>query len=112
MEIKSRRARPPHPHDADSLQLEPRREPDPRLGWVFVPARSIVAMEAGRRISYSFDAAGHRVSSPEATVDPERPSVLFTGESIIVGFGLDWQNTIPAQVSALLGMQRFLKSVH
>ena len=99
------RARPPHPHDADSLQLEPRRPPDPRLGWVFVPARSVVAMEAGRRIPYSFDAAGHRVSSPGATVDADRPSLLFTGESIIAGFGLDWQNTIPAQVSALLGMQ-------
>ena len=99
------RARPPHPHDADSLLLEPRRQPDPRLGWVFVPARSVLALEAGRRVSYSFDASGHRVPSPGATVDADRPSLLFTGESIVAGFGLGWQNTIPARVSALLGMQ-------
>jgi hypothetical protein len=99
------RAHPPYPHDADPLEREPRRRADPRLGWLFVPARSVVAVEAGRRVSYSFDAAGHRVSAPGAAVDPERPTLLFTGESMIAGFGLAWEETIPVRVGALLGTQ-------
>ncbi len=99
------RAHPPRPHDADPLEQEPRRQGDRWLGWVFVPGRSVVVEEAGRRVSYSFDAAGHRVSSAAATVDFERPTLIFTGESIIAGFGLAWEETIPARVSALLGTQ-------
>jgi hypothetical protein len=99
------RAHPPYPHDADPLEQEPRRRTDPRLGWVFVPARAAVAEEAGRPVSYSFDAAGHRVPALGAAVDIERPALLFTGESIIVGFGLAWEETIPARVGAQLGIQ-------
>ncbi len=99
------RVHPLHPHDADPLELEPRRGPDPRLGWKFLPSRSAVAREAGRAVSYSFDAAGHRVPAPGAAVDLARPTLIFTGESIIAGFGLAWEETIPAQVSALLGIQ-------
>jgi hypothetical protein len=99
------RAHPPQPHDADPLEQEPRRQAEPRLGWAFVPARSVAAEEAGRRVSYSFDAAGHRVPVPGAVVDVERPTLLFTGESIIVGFGLAWEETIPVQVGELLGIQ-------
>ena len=99
------RTQPPHPHDADPLQQEPRRSADTRLGWVFVPSRSVVVQEAGRRVPYSFDAAGYRVSGPGTAVDPEKPTILFTGESIIAGFGLAWDETIPARVSALLRIQ-------
>ena len=91
--------------DADPLQQEPRRSADTRLGWVFVPSRSVVVQEAGRRVPYSFDAAGYRVSGPGTAVDPEKPTILFTGESIIAGFGLAWDETIPARVSALLRIQ-------
>jgi hypothetical protein len=99
------RAHPPYPHDADPLQLEPRRRVDPLLGWEFVPARSVVAEEAGRVVSYSFDNAGHRVSAQGAEVDVEQPTLLFTGESIIAGYGLAWEETIPARVGALLGIR-------
>jgi hypothetical protein len=99
------RAHPPYPHDADPLKLEPRRRADPLLGWVFVPARSVVAEEAGRPVSYSFDEAGYRVAAPQAAVDVEQPTLLFTGESIVAGYGLAWQETIPARVGAMLGIQ-------
>lgn len=99
------RAHPPYPHDADPLKLEPRRQADPWLGWEFVPARSAVAEEGGRRVSYSFDTAGYRVAAPGAAVDLARPTLLFTGESIIVGFGLAWEETIPVRVGAMLGIQ-------
>jgi hypothetical protein len=99
------RVHPPYPHDADPLQLEPRRRVDSVLGWEFVPARSVVTEEAGRAISYSFDNAGHRVSASSAAVDVEQPTLLFTGESIIAGYGLAWEETIPARVGVLLGIQ-------
>ena len=56
-------------------------------------------------MSYSFDNAGYRVSVQGAEVDVEQPTLLFTGESIIAGYGLAWEETIPARVGALLGMQ-------
>jgi len=99
------RSHPPHAVDADPLEREPRRQADPWLGWEFVPARSLVAEEAGRRVPYSFDAAGHRVSAAGAAVDVGRPTLLFTGESIITGFGLAWEETIPVRVGAMLGIQ-------
>jgi hypothetical protein len=99
------RVHPLHPHDADPLKLEPRRQPDPLLGWKFLPSRSVVAREGGRAVSYSFDADSHRVAAPDKKVDAAQPTLIFTGESIIVGFGLPWDETIPARVSALLGVQ-------
>jgi hypothetical protein len=99
------RGHPPYPHDADPLQLEPRRRIDPLLGWEFLPGRSVVTEEAGRPVSYSFDDAGYRVSAPGAAVDVAQPTLLFSGESIIAGYGLAWENTIPARVGALLGIQ-------
>lgn len=99
------RFHPLRPHDADPFELEPRRQSDPLLGWKFVPSRSVTAREAGRAVPYSFDAAGYRVAAPGAVVDVARPTLIFTGESIITGFGLAWEETIPARVSALLGIQ-------
>jgi hypothetical protein len=99
------RVHPLRPHDADPFELEPRRQPDPLLGWRFAPSRSLVAREAGRAVSYSFDAASHRVRAADAAVDTAQPTLVFTGESIIAGFGLAWDETIPARVGTLLGIQ-------
>jgi hypothetical protein len=99
------RIHPLYPHDADPLELEPRRQPDPLLGWKFVAPRSVVAREAGHAVPYRFDTAGYRVASSGGEIDAARPTLIFTGESIITGFGLAWEDTIPAQVSALLGIQ-------
>ncbi|HET7085212.1 MAG TPA: hypothetical protein VFI23_10610 [Rhizomicrobium sp.] len=99
------RVHPLRPHDADPFELEPRRQPDPLLGWRFVPSRLATAQEGGRAVSYSFDAAGQRVPAPGETVDVARPTLVFTGESIIAGFGLAWDETIPARAGAALGLQ-------
>ena len=95
----------PHPHDADPLALEPRRAPDTRLGWTYLPSRTVIAREAGRDVSYSFDAAGSRVPASGAKIDFAKPALVFTGESIVTGFGLDWDQTIPARVGAMLSLQ-------
>jgi hypothetical protein len=91
---------------------EPRRRRDPRLGWTFVPARTGHNAVGGRRIDYAFDSAGYRVRRVDEPVDPERPTILFTGESVMLGEGLTWEESIPAQVGAMMGMQSANLAVH
>ena len=91
---------------------EPRRQPDQRLGWIFVPARTGRDTIGGRVVEYAFDAAGYRVRSAGAPVDPERPTVVFTGESMMVGHGLTWDESVPGQVEGLLGTQTANLAVH
>jgi hypothetical protein len=91
--------------DQEPVGQEPRRHLDPQLGWVFVPARVAQHNEGGRVIEYAFDPAGYRVRRLDEPVDPERPTIVFTGESMIVGEGLTWDESVPAQTSAMLGIQ-------
>ena len=101
------RAREEQPEDQ-----EPCRRADPWLGWRFVPARAGHQTVEGRVIEYAFDAAGYRVRHAGEAVDPERPTILFTGESIMVGHELTWNESVPAQVEALLGIQSANMAVH
>ena len=91
---------------------EPRRRPDPRLGWTLVPARTGHNTIGGRVIEYSLDPAGYRVRREDEPVDPERPTILFTGESVMFGEGLTWEESVPAQVGAMMGMQSANLAVH
>ena len=84
---------------------EPRRQADPRLGWTFVPSRTGHGAIGGRVVDYTFDSAGYRVRRADEPVDPERPTILFTGESVMFGKGLTWEESVPAQVGAMLGKQ-------
>src|SRR5947207_573864 len=84
---------------------EPRRQVDPQLGWVLVPAHSGRASVSGRTLDYSTDASGYRVRRVGESVDLERSALVFAGESVMFGEGLAWDETIPAQVSAALGIQ-------
>ena len=92
--------------------IEPLRRPDPRLGWTFVPGREGRKTVGGRTISFAFDAAGYRVRSVSEPVDPARPTIIFAGESVMVGEGLNWDETIPAQVGALMNVQSANLAVH
>ena len=78
---------------------------DSRLGWTFVPSRTGHGTIGGRVVDYAFDAAGYRVRRADEPVDLERPTILFTGESVMFGKGLTWDESIPAQVGAMLGTQ-------
>jgi hypothetical protein len=91
--------------EQEPLGQEPRRRIDARLGWTFVPSRAAEHLENGRRIEYAFDAHGYRVRRLDDAVDFDKPTLVFTGESIMVGEGLTWEESVPAQVGALLGMQ-------
>ena len=92
--------------------IEPLRRPDPRLGWTFVPGREGHKTVGGRSISFAFDAAGYRVRRVNEPVDPRMPTILFAGESVMAGEGLNWDETIPAQVGALMGVQSANLAVH
>jgi hypothetical protein len=91
---------------------EPRRRRDPQLGWTFVPARTGHSTVGGRVVDYAFDAAGYRVRSLDEPVDPERPSILFIGESVMFGEGLTWDESVPAQVGAQMRIQSANLAVH
>jgi hypothetical protein len=85
--------------------VEPRRHLDARLGWLFVPSRAGYQTKDGSVVQYAFDRHGYRVKSVDEPVDFDRPTIVFTGESMMVGERLPWQDTIPAQTSQMLGMQ-------
>ena len=95
-----------------SADDEPRRQLDPRLGWTWVPERTGHKSIGGRIIDYSIDPAGYRVSRMDEPVDPERPTILFTGESVMFGEGLTYEESIPAQVGAMTGVQTANLAVH
>jgi len=85
--------------------MEPRRRLDPTLGWIIVPARRGPHERMGRPIEYAFDRHGYRVRKIGEEVDLTRPTVVFTGESIILGERLTWEETIPAQTGRMLDVQ-------
>lgn len=91
---------------------EPRRQPDARLGWTWVRAHTGEKAVGGRVINYAIDGAGYRVNHVDEPVNPEEPTILFTGESVMFGEGLTWQESIPAQVGIMLGVQTANLAVH
>jgi hypothetical protein len=84
---------------------EPRRQPDARLGWTLVPSRTGQLTIGGRAIEYAIDRRGHRARRPDDSIDTTRPTVVFAGESVIFGEGLTFDESIPAQVGAIAGVQ-------
>jgi uncharacterized membrane protein len=88
---------------------EPRRRLDPILGWTFVPARigthHAPFDRGGPPIEYAFDRYGYRVRRLSEPVDLRRPTVVFSGESILLGEDLAWDDAIPAQTGRILGVQ-------
>lgn len=91
---------------------EPRRQFDARLGWTWEPAREGHKSIGGRVIDYAIDPAGYRVTRRDEPVDPERPTILFTGESVMFGEGLTYSESIPAQVGTMMGVQTANLAVH
>jgi hypothetical protein len=83
----------------------PLRQADPEIGWTVRPGAVGGDFVAGRRVFYAFDAHGLRVGAPGQAVDLGRPTIVFAGESIMMGYGLPWSETTPAQVAAATGVQ-------
>jgi hypothetical protein len=103
-----------HPRAAEWLtpDEEPRRQPDPRIGWTFVPARTGRSTIGARSVEYSFDRTGYRVRRPDRPVDTAQPTIVFVGESVMFGEGLTWEESVPAQVGTMMGIQSANLAVH
>jgi hypothetical protein len=84
---------------------QPMSRVDPRLGWSYIPGRTTWVELGGRRIAYSIDGEGDRAPSTDRLPEHDRPTVLFAGESIAFGYGLQYDETFPALVGHDLGVQ-------
>jgi hypothetical protein len=91
---------------------EPQRRPDPRLGWTLAPSRTGHKRVGGRVVDYTLDAHSYRVRRADEPIDPERSTILFAGESVMFGDGLTWDESIPAQVGTMVGVQSANLAVH
>jgi hypothetical protein len=84
---------------------EPLRARDAEYGWSFVPNHAGTVALHGRVVHYNSGPFGYRVAAAGQAPDFARPTIVFAGESITLGYGLQWPETIPAQVQALTGVQ-------
>ena len=83
----------------------PLRMADPLLGWSYIPSRSETDPEYAWRPAYVIDSHGYRVAARGPALDLTAPSILFVGESIMFGKGLNWHDTVAGKVQALSGIQ-------
>jgi hypothetical protein len=91
--------------NAGDMQREPLRRHDPVLGWTLQPSHTGYLLTGGRWIEYASDAFGYREPSQDVKPDFARPTILLAGESMMDGFGLNWDETIPAEVGRLTNTQ-------
>jgi hypothetical protein len=84
---------------------EPLRHADPVLGWTNIPDRVGGEDYGGRHIQYALDGHGRRLADPAHPLDLHRPSILFTGESIMFGFRLNWAETAAGRIERRSGVQ-------
>jgi hypothetical protein len=91
---------------------EPLRRADARLGWTLVPNRVGHARAGGRALEYAIDPAGYRVRDLRHPVDPSRPGIVFTGESVMFGEGLAWDESVPGRVEAAMETPAAVLAVH
>lgn len=80
-------------------------QPDPRLGWSYVPNRTFTFGPPERRFSYAIDAHGERVRSLDEVSDPDAPALVVAGESIAFGHSVGWDESFPALVGHDLGLR-------
>ncbi len=82
-----------------------RGAPHPRYGWTGPPSSTTTARVSGRDTLLAFNRDGIRVRNQDDEPDPALPTILFTGESIALGFGLEYAETYPALIAARRGVQ-------
>jgi hypothetical protein len=79
--------------------------PHPRYGWTGEPSSTTTVRVSGRDTVVAFNRDGVRVQKQDDEPDPALPTILFTGESIGLGFGLEYPESYPALVAARRGLQ-------
>jgi hypothetical protein len=84
---------------ADLVLRHQRRAP-PDSPFHYAPRESYDVLWGGRRVHYAMDAHGFRARAPDDDLDLSAPTVLFSGESVAFGIGLEYDETIAAQFTA------------
>ena len=84
---------------------EPDSEGDPLLIYRPVPSHETRKMAGDKPLYFYVDGNDWRRRSPDDVVDFRRPTILFTGESIASGYGLNYEETYPYLVGQALGVQ-------
>src|SRR5262249_17732917 len=79
--------------------------PHPRYGWTGQPSSTTRVSVSGRDIRWAFNQEGIRSLDSQDEPDPAAPTILFTGESIALGFGLEYAETFPALIASRRGVQ-------
>jgi hypothetical protein len=80
-------------------------EMNARYGWLYKASKSVTVETSGRPIHYDFNADHNRARSVDDLPDPTLPSILFVGESITSGHGVEWEESYPAIVGEALKLQ-------
>jgi hypothetical protein len=93
------------PRIVKGLAVYPYGAPHPRYGWTGQPSSTTTVRVSGRDIVVAFNREGVRVQKQDDEPDPTLPTILFTGESIGLGFGLQYPESYPALVAARRGVQ-------
>jgi hypothetical protein len=90
-----------------SAKLEFRMgKPDPRFGWVLLPGRTnVLQVKSARPVRYTVDAWGDRANSVDHVPDLSRPTILVAGESVAVGHGLEYADSLAGVLERDLGLQ-------
>ena len=98
----------PHPRLESRLGLA-----DARLGWTLSPRKrfDVKLRKETPLAHYEIDRYGDRARSLDWQEDPDRPTIILTGESCMFGHGLDWKDTIAARLEALTGLQVVVTAV-
>jgi hypothetical protein len=79
--------------------------PHPRYGWTGPPSSTTTVRVSGRDTVLAFNREGIRVRNQDDEPDPALPTILFTGESIALGLGLEYAETYPALIAERRGVQ-------
>jgi hypothetical protein len=93
------------PPGSPTFNYEPLSESDPRLEWRPMHSHTTEFRIGDKDLHFYVDANSWRVRSPDEVVDLQKPTILFTGESIGSGFGLNYEETYPFMVGQDLGVQ-------
>jgi hypothetical protein len=99
------------PHDAPRPLDLPDSHEVPVYGWVHDAPRTKTLTYGTHRTTFFADADGNRVRSADEVVDRSKPTILFGGESITLGLGLEAEQTYPSRVGDALGAQSINLSV-
>lgn len=78
---------------------------DARGNYAPLPSQTKDVTFGKRVVRYAIDPDGNRAASSDHVADPNAPTIVFTGESVGIGWGVAFEQSYPSLVAAALGVQ-------